>query len=74
MAMSAQNEFQKYVLSFYGNGGLYEFNCSHDVIIAACILVQHRNDGIPFEGDTVDREAVRSILEQQGHQETKRAA
>lgn len=74
MTTTAYKDFKQYVLSFYGKGGLYEFDCPHAVIIAACVLVQHRKDGIPFEGDTVDREAVRAVLEKLGHQEIKRAA
>ena len=74
MSVDIQNEapvnikdWREYVLSFYGKGGIYEFNAAHDVIIAACKIVENRKD-IAFDGDTVDRESVAGILSQFGHQ------
>lgn len=54
-------EFIKYVLSFYGPGGLYDFNASVDEVKKA-IRIRLLNDDVPFEGDTVDREAIRDII------------
>jgi len=54
-------EFIEYVLSFYGPGGLYDFNASVDEVKKATRIRLLNND-IPFEGDTFDREAVRDII------------
>lgn len=64
------NDFYEYVKQFYGNGGLYEFDASHDTIYAACAMVWRRKD-IEFCGDTVDRESVRELLEKFGYNERK---
>tara|TARA_Y100000114_G_scaffold155937_1_gene181442 strand:+ start:2732 stop:2947 length:216 start_codon:yes stop_codon:yes gene_type:complete len=60
-------DWRKYVLSFYGKGGIYEFNAGHDVIIAACKIVENRKD-IAFDADTIDRESVAGILSQFGYE------
>ena len=61
-------EFAKYVLSFYNSESqLYPFNCTDDVIIEFCQIVMiHSNK---FEGDSLDREQVRKLLETFGYQE-----
>ncbi len=73
MSVNIQNEapvniknWREYVLSFYGKDGISKNNAGHDVIIAACKIVENRRD-IPFDGDTVDRESVAGILLQFGY-------
>jgi hypothetical protein len=58
------NEFTDYVLSFYAKGELYAMGVSRDdVLLATGMRMGHcLTIGIPFEGDTIDREAVRDIL------------
>ena len=58
------NEFVDYVLSFYAKGELYAMGVNRDDVLLAtgmrmghCLAI-----GITFEGDTIDREAVRDIL------------
>lgn len=60
--------FKTYVRGFYGKGGIYEFNAPKGAIDTACEMVSKRAD-IPFEGDSVDRERVRDILERLGYSE-----
>ena len=59
--MYNMQEFIEYVLSFYGAGGLYDINASDDEVKKA-IRIRLLNDNLPFEGDTVDREAIRDII------------
>ena len=66
-----KTEFYKYCLSFYGKGEIYDLNVPDIAIKSACELVVNRKD-IPFEGDTVDREKVRHILENLGFWEVTR--
>jgi hypothetical protein len=54
------NNFQHYVLGFYGKGGVYEFNAPKEIILKACDLVSSLST---FEGDTLDRERVREVLQ-----------
>lgn len=58
------NDFTDYVLSFYGHGKLYDMGVSRDdVLLATGMRLGHcLTIGIPFEGDSIDREAVRDIL------------
>lgn len=52
--------FKHYVNGFYGNGGIYEFNAPKSIIDKACELVAE----LPtFQGDTLDRERVREVLQ-----------
>lgn len=61
-------EFASYVLSFYNSkDGLYPFNCSNDTIIELCQTVMIHK--VSFEGDSFDRENVRTMLEAFGYQE-----
>jgi hypothetical protein len=57
-------EFIDYCESFYGKGSdLYPLNkLTNEMLVAACFLVSKRKD-IDFDGDTIDREHVRGILE-----------
>ena len=67
------DEFEDYVLSFYGSDdGLYPFNCSDDTIRAAIFLVVDAGmNSETFAADSVDREKVRAVLETLGYKETK---
>jgi len=50
-------EFIDYVLSFYGEGGLYDFGASEvDVLVALAERITAAGEGLPFEGDSIDRE------------------
>lgn len=56
--------FIEYVLSFYGHGEIYDIGATRDEVLLAtgarmgsCMTIN-----IPFEGDTIDREAVRDII------------
>lgn len=57
-------EFIKYVLSFYGEGEIYDFKFTYDEVVKA---TNHYLEitTIDFDGDTIDREAVREIVFQQ---------
>jgi hypothetical protein len=57
-------EFVEYVMSFYGAGGLYDMGVTReDVLLATGIRIEVcRMLNIPFEADSLDREAVRDIL------------
>jgi len=53
--------FIDYVLSFYGVGGIYDYNFNIEEVKKAIRI--HLLDGeTPFEGDSVDREMVRDIV------------
>ena len=60
--------FTKYVLSFYGKGGIYEFDCDESNIRKACEYV---SKSPKFEGGTFDREEVRCLLEHEGCMEVR---
>ena len=53
-------EFHSYMFSFYGKGGLYDEDFTADEILAG--TVQYIQSGREFEGDSVDREAIRDIV------------
>lgn len=56
-------EFVDYVLSFYGVGGLYDFGATeNDVRVALDERIAAAGEGLPFEGDSIDRELVRDII------------
>ena len=59
-------DFVAYCHSFYGEGELDDMGVSRAALRAACRLVTYRKD-IPFDGDTMDREKVRDILESLGY-------
>lgn len=61
-------EFRDYVHSFYGKGGIYDLGCSIPEIEAAIMdYIKIVSDPDRFEewgdGDSLDRERVREILE-----------
>jgi len=68
-------EFKSYVHSFYGKGGIYDLGCSiEDIHNAICIYywgmcIHSDNDYEWGGGDSIDRERVRSILEEMGFSE-----
>lgn len=53
-------EFSTYMLNFYGKGGLYDMNMTADEVLQG--TVQYIQSGREFEGDSVDREAIRDII------------
>ncbi len=57
-------EFIDYVLSFYGVDGLYDISATRDEVLLATGIRMGMATwiGVPFEGDTIDREAVRDII------------
>ncbi len=65
----AFKEFIKYVLSFYGEGEIYDFKFTYNEVVKA---TKHylKTTTIDFDGDTIDREAVREIVFQQRKEET----
>jgi hypothetical protein len=55
------DEFYRYVLSFYGPYGLYPMGVTLTDVKAATKIHKERTR-VAFEGDSMDREAVRDIL------------
>lgn len=57
-------EFVDYVLSFYGTGGIYDMGATREEIIKAVNvrLTCELYSLMPFDGDSIDREAVRDII------------
>jgi hypothetical protein len=57
-------EFVDYVMSFYGQGEIYDIGATRDEVLKAidvrlnCELYSL----MPFDGDSIDREAVRDII------------
>lgn len=54
-------KFVKYVLDFYGTGGIYDFDASEEEVFKALEVRLERKD-IEFSGDSLDRELVRDII------------
>lgn len=59
-----QPPFVRYLLDFYGEHGIYDMSASAEEIIAATNEYKEKlaEEGKDFEGDSVDREAVRDIM------------
>jgi len=58
-------EFFNYVFGFYGVGGLYGMNYNEAQILAAIEIVRLSNRfGVEFFGDSLDREHVLVVLEE----------
>ena len=55
--------FYKYCKEFYGAGGIYDLGVSNEDIMQA-IEIRKKEKSIPFDGDSIDREMVRDILQQ----------
>lgn len=53
--------FEDYVLNFYGSGGIYDMGATFKQVAEATLILR-KKVGDNFEGDTIDREAVREIL------------
>lgn len=57
--MTDYTDFVDYVFDFYGTGGIYDMGATRDQILDATKI--HAATG-NYEGDSVDREAVRDIM------------
>jgi len=62
--------FARYVYSFYGDGGIYDMGVPYEIIKQAIRFLQSKDGrkyrcGIPVVGDSVDREHIRMILEEE---------
>jgi len=60
-------EFVDYVMDFYGASGIYDIGATREEVWqATCIRIKRNADqplnGISFDGDSLDREAVRDIV------------
>lgn len=60
-------EFVDYVMDFYGECGIYDMKATREEVWqATCIRIKRNADnplnGISFEADSLDREAVRDII------------
>ena len=68
------NEFRSYVHSFYGKDGIYDLGCGvpdiEQAILVYCARVVASNGEMTWgDGDSLDRERVRFILEEMGFAE-----
>lgn len=55
------NEFVEYVASFYSEGGIYDIKATKEEIVKAT-KIRMLFTGMPFDGDSVDRELVRNVI------------
>lgn len=60
-------EFVDYVMSFYGQGEIYDIRATREEVWnATCIRIKRMKDmprnGISFEADSLDREVVKDII------------
>lgn len=73
MFPSELKEFRDYVHSFYGKDGIYDLGCSIEDIQNAIFAYMGKIQFIEWldygDGDSVDRERVRVILEEMGFEE-----
>tara|TARA_R110002153_G_scaffold27498_14_gene85427 strand:+ start:729 stop:974 length:246 start_codon:yes stop_codon:yes gene_type:complete len=70
------NEFRDYVHMFYGKDGVYDLGCSIPDIQSAIMEYMTRlvivENGMTWgDGDSLDRERVRTILESNGFLEER---
>ena len=73
------NDCRDYVHMFYGKDGIYDLGCSIPDIqsaimeyMATLAIVAHHENCITWgDGDSLDRERVRAILESNGFEEIK---
>jgi hypothetical protein len=61
-------DFINYVYSFYGSGGIYDLGATKADIAHATTVRILKWPELTFEGDSMDREHVRAVLEEQGFQ------
>lgn len=54
-------EFVDYVMSFYGDGGLYDMKATREEVWNALAIRLDTID-FSFDGDSLDRERVRDII------------
>ena len=54
------SDFCDYVLSFYGENGIYKIGATFDMVVEA--TQKYINSGADFAGDSFDREHVRDIM------------
>ena len=54
--------FHDYIKSFYGSGGIYDYDFSDDEIQQGIRLRLETRKDFEFQGDTVDREITRDII------------
>jgi hypothetical protein len=52
--------FYDYVLSFYGDDGIYKIGATRDMVMEA--TQKYISSGANFAGDSFDREHVRDIM------------
>ena len=69
-------EFRDYVHSFYGKDGIYDLGCGipdieKAILLYVCRCLQSKNHWDWGDGDSLDRERVRIILEGYGFEEIK---
>lgn len=80
MSYSELKVFSRYVYSFYGDGGIYDMGVPYEIVKQAIRFLQSKPGrkyrcGISVCGDSVDREHVRMILEEEfGYCEKKQLA
>ena len=65
--MQKVKEFIGYALSFYGETGMYPFNCSDEIVASVAKFYALQSDD--FIGTYVDREKVRVMLGALGYTE-----
>lgn len=54
--------FHDYIKSFYGSGGIYDYNFTDDEIQQGIHLRLETRKDFEFQGDTADREITRDII------------
>jgi len=54
--------FHDYIKSFYGSGGIYDYNFTDDEIQQGIRLRLETRKDFEFQGDTADREITRDII------------
>jgi hypothetical protein len=60
MMYETMDGFYDYVLSFYGDDGIYKIGATLDMVMEA--TQKYINSGANFCGDSFDREHVRDIM------------
>ena len=60
MMYETMDGFYDYVLSFYGDDGIYKIGATRDMVMEA--TQKYISSGADFTGDSFDREHVRDIM------------